>query len=101
MAPVPREPPLEGEALAEVEAPYLLVGDQRFGSTSKQDLAVINDAGAVDDIERLADVMVGDQYADVAALELAHQLADVGDGDWVDARERLVEQHDRGVCGQR
>ena len=47
---------VEREALAEVEAPDLLVGDQRFGRTREQDLAVVDDAGAVDDIERLADV---------------------------------------------
>ena len=85
---------LQREALAEVEAPDLLVGDQRFGSTGEQDLSVVDDAGAVDDVERLADIVVGDEHADVAALQLAHQLADVGDRDRVDPGERLVEQHD-------
>jgi len=79
LAPIPWEPPLQREALAEVQAPDFLVGDQRFGSTLEQDLAVVDDAGAVDDIERLADVMVGDEDADVALLELADELADVGD----------------------
>src|SRR3954453_3783867 len=91
---MPWEPPLEREALAEVEAPDLLVGDQRFGSTLEQDLSVVDDAGAVDDVERLADIMVGNENADVALLELAHQLADIGDRNRVDAGEGLVEEHD-------
>src|SRR5436305_11663097 len=84
---------LQREALAEVEAPDLLVGDQRFGSTLEQHLTVVDDASAVDDVERLADIVVGDQNADVAVLELAHEVADVGDGNRIDSGERLIEQH--------
>src|SRR5438105_6152182 len=98
---MPWEPPLEREALAEVQAPDLLVGDQRFGSTLEQDLTVVNDAGTVDDVERLADIMVGDEDADAAAAQFAHQLADIGDGNRVDASERLVEEHDRRLGSER
>ena len=45
--------------------------------------------------------MIGDQNADSALLELAHELADVGDRDRVDSREGLIEQHDRWYRGQR
>src|SRR5207248_8744847 len=94
------EPPLQSEALAEVEAPDLLVGDQRFGSTLEQHLTVVDNACSVDDDERLTDVMVGDQNANVAVLELAHEVAEVGDGNRIDSGERLVEQHDRRLGGQ-
>src|SRR5256885_7668873 len=98
---MPWEPPLEREALAEVEAPDLLVGDQRFGSTLEQDLAVVDDAGAVDDVERFADIMVGNENANAAAAQFTHQLADIGYGNRVDAGERLIEEHDRRLGGER
>ena len=61
----------------------------------------MQDVGAVDDIERFAHVVVGDQHADATVLEMRHQIADVGHGDRVDARQRLVEQHETRLRGQR
>ena len=52
----------------------------------------MQDVGAVDDVERLAHIVVGDQHADAAMLQVRDEVADVGDGDRVDAGERLVEQ---------
>src|SRR5436190_746477 len=89
------------EALAEVEAADILVGDERLGASGEEDLATVDDAGAVDDVESLADIVIGDQHADVAGLELDDEVADVGDRDRVDAGERLVEKHDRGIGGKR
>src|SRR5689334_24611548 len=45
--------------------------------------------------------MVGDEDADVALLQLLHEIADVGDGNGIDAGEWLVEKHDRRLGGQR
>ena len=45
--------------------------------------------------------MVGDQHAEAARLEGAHEIADIADRQRVDARERFVEQHDRGLRRQR
>ena len=45
--------------------------------------------------------MIGDQHADAALLQLADQVANVRNRQRIDARERLVEQHDRRVGGQR
>ena len=38
----------------------------------KQHLPAINDAGAVDDVERLADIMVGNQDADAARFRFSN-----------------------------
>src|SRR5947209_9861767 len=98
---MPWEPPLEREALAEVKAPDLLVGDQRFGSTLEEHLTIVDDAGTIDDVERLADIVVGDQHADAAAPQLTDELADVGDRNRIDPGERLIEEHDRRFGGER
>ena len=45
--------------------------------------------------------MIGDQDADVALLQLHHQVADIGDGEGVDSGKRFVEEHDLGLRGQR
>src|SRR5205085_3694889 len=89
------------ETLAQIEAADILVGDEGLGAAGEQDLAAIDDAGAVDDVERLADIVIGDQDADVAILEIPDQVANVLDRNRVDAGEGLVEQHDRGIGGER
>ena len=53
---------------------------------------VVHDVGAIGDAQRFADVVVGDEHADAALLQVKDDLLDVGDRDRVDAGERLVEQ---------
>src|SRR3954468_20558480 len=67
----PRPMMLELETLAEIEAAYVGVADQRLGAAGEEHLAAVDDAGAIDDVQRLADIMVGDEHADVALLQLA------------------------------
>src|SRR5690606_19304975 len=95
------ELPSESKSFAKVKPADVFVGYQRLGTTGKQDLAAVDDAGAIDDIERLAHVMIRDQHADAASLQVLHQLADVADRERVDAGEGLVEQHDRRIGGER
>ncbi len=52
----------------------------------------MDDRGAVDDVERLADIVIGDEHADAAIFQMRDEGADVADRDGVDAREGLVEQ---------
>ena len=92
---------LEREALAEIEPPHIGVRHQFGGRAGEQHAAVIDDVGAIDDIERLAHIVIGDQHADTAILQLPDQVANVRDRDRVDPRERLVEQHDRRIGSQR
>ena len=50
---------------------------------------------------RLAHVVVGDQHADAAILEMAHQLADLVHRDRIDAGQRLVQQDEMRPRRQR
>src|SRR3546814_8988213 len=45
--------------------------------------------------------MVRDEDADIALLQFGDEVADVGDRDGIDAREGLVEGHDRWIGGER
>src|SRR6266478_1004010 len=53
-----------------------------------------HDVGAIHDVERLLDVVVGDQDADAAVAEPGDDRLDVVNGDGVNAGERLVEQQE-------
>src|SRR3546814_9906121 len=50
----------------------------------------------LDDLQGLAHVVVRDQHADAAVLQVGNQVADVAYGDRVVARQRLVEQDETG-----
>ncbi len=65
-----------------------------------QDHAVMDDVGAIDDFQRGADVMIGDQHADAAVAQMHHQIADIAERDRVDAGERLVEQDEMRLRGE-
>src|SRR5438445_4832755 len=83
---------LEGELLAEVDfSGYRIAGDLA-GRARHENLALVQDVGAIGDRERLTHVVVGDQDADAPVAQAPDDLLDVADGDGVDARERLVEQ---------
>src|SRR2546428_843388 len=83
---------LEGELLAEVDfSGYRIAGDLA-ARARHENLALVQDVGAIGDRERLTHVVVGDQDADAPVAQAPDDLLDVADGDGVDARERLVEQ---------
>ena len=58
----------------------------------------MHDIGAVHDAERLAHIVIGNENADAAVLEMLDEIADVVDGEGIDRRERLVEQNEGGPC---
>ena len=65
------------EALAEIKAAHVGIGDQSLRAARKQDLGIVDDAGAVHDIVRLGHIVIGDEDADVALLQFADELASV------------------------
>jgi hypothetical protein len=91
----------EAEILAEIDAAHALVGDDLARAPLRQHAAGMDDVGAVDEAERLAHVVVGDQHADAAAGQVLHEVLDVAHRDRVDAGEGLVEQHEGGLARQR
>ncbi len=60
----------------------------------------MDDRGAIDDFQRFSDIVVGDQDADAATLEIVDDLADIGDGQGIDAGEGFIEQHEGRLAGQ-
>src|SRR5690606_35576529 len=91
---------LQAEICTQVDVTYLLVGEDGIGIALGDDVAGADDVGGVADIQRLAYVVVGDQHADAALLEVADDVLDVVDGNRVDACERLVQQDKGRVGGQ-
>ena len=61
----------------------------------------MKDVGAIDDVQSVADIVVGDQHAEAAILEVADQLADLADVDRVDPGQGLVEQDEARLRGER
>ena len=91
---------LENEVGAEVFLSDDGVGGEFLGHTLKEYSSFEEEVGTVGDIERLVDVMVGDEDADVAVFELPDDVLDVFHGDGVDAGEGLVEHDELGLDGQ-
>src|SRR3546814_16887913 len=88
---------LEAKPFAQVNAADVLVGDDFVWGAFHQHYPVVDDVGAVDDLQGLAHVVVGDQHADTAVLQVGHQVADVADCDRIDASQGLVEKEEAGV----
>ena len=75
--------------------------DDRGGWAFGQYVSAMNDVRAVDQTERLSHVVVGDQDADAATLEMPHEILDIADSDRVDAGKGFVEQYERRFSRQR
>ena len=89
--------PLQDEVGAEVFGADLVVGGEGLRGAGLKDRAFVEEIGAVDDGEGLADIVVGDDYAYVLVLQLGDDVLDVLDGNRVDSGERLVKQDELGV----
>src|SRR4051812_40453268 len=61
---------LETEPFAEIDPAHALMRDDVARRTLHQHLPVMQDIGPVDDLQRLAHVVVGDQHADAAVLQV-------------------------------
>src|SRR6476661_6742252 len=88
------------EVFAQVHAAHGVVAGQVFGGAGFEQLAFEEQISAVHDAESGLHVVVGDEHADVAVLELGHNALYFLGGNGVDASEGLVEQHKLGVDGQ-
>ena len=91
----------KAEPLAKVDPPHVLVLNDRGRLAAGQHVPLADDAGAVADTQRLAHIVIGDEYADAAVAQEGDDGLDVDDGDRVDAGEGLVEQHEARLGGQR
>src|SRR5688572_20166182 len=80
------------EFFSQVNPSRLGIGEQLAGIALPKDASFIHDISAVDDFQRLADVVIRDQDSDAPGFELADDGLEVGDGQRVDADKRLIEQ---------
>src|ERR1700722_15299111 len=59
---------LQAEFLAEIDAAHILMRYHRLRLALHQNLAVVENIGPIDDLQRFPHVMVGDQHAEAAML---------------------------------
>src|ERR1700741_3541370 len=78
-------PNSQREFLAQIHAAHVSVADDLRRRALLHPLALVQDVGAVDDLERVAHIVVGDEHADAAALQMLDEVADLADRDRVDA----------------
>ena len=95
-----RESHPKRKLLTEIETAHIRVGDDLVGRAFGEHFAGGDDIGAVDQTQRFAHVVVGDQHADAALGQVPDQLLDVSDGNRIDAGKGFVEQHEGGPAGQ-
>src|SRR5262245_4576839 len=84
----------QAERLAQVHLTDLGVGKDFFRSSRRYDLPLVDYISAITDPECFTDLVVGDEHPDPATRELADDALDVENGERIDAREGLVEQHE-------
>jgi len=60
-----------------------------------------HDVGPIGQGQRIPGVVIRDQDADALLPQAQDDLLDVADMDGIDARQRLIEQHEGRVAGQR
>src|SRR5262245_60100008 len=78
--------------MAQIDAADILVCCEKRRSSAAEYHSVVHDVCPVRNAQRFTDVVISDQHADAALLQMKNDLLNIADGDWVDARERLVEQ---------
>src|SRR5205085_4198105 len=62
--------PLQREPFAEINPAHVTVADDFGGGAFLQHLSFMDDVGAVDDLQRIAHIVVGDEHADAAILQM-------------------------------
>ena len=90
----------EDEVAAEVFLAHVGVVGELAGCALLENGAFVEEVGVVSDAECFADVVVGDEDADVALFEFDDDVLDVLYGDGVDAGERFVEEEEEWVVGE-
>jgi len=91
---------LEDEAGTEVLGADVFVSGEFFRGPFLKDGTLVEEVGAVRDGEGFTHVVVGDDDADVAVLELGDDVLDVLHGDGIDTREGFVQEDELRVHGE-
>src|SRR5579859_5061175 len=92
---------LQPEMLAQINFSYTFIINDFLRLARRQHGTVIDNVSTVANSQRFPDVVVGDQNADLALAQKPDDLLDVQDRDWVDPGERLIEQDEARLGGER
>src|SRR5688572_30655845 len=85
---------VQTEVGPQINPPHVLVRGQLIWCAAAEDRTVVDDVCAVGDPKRLAHIVIGDEHADSALLQVKDDLLNIGDSNRIDAGERFVEQHE-------
>ena len=72
--------PLQCEVTAEIKFFGNVAVGNFVGGTFKQNFALVQDIGAVDNVQGLADVVVGYQNTHAALAQVSNNFLNIGDG---------------------
>ena len=82
---------LEAEILTKIDFPNLGVIKNALGIAVSDNLALTNNVGALSDVERFPDVVIGDQHTDAALFEMRNDRLDIRYGDRINPGKWLIE----------
>src|SRR5690606_27335904 len=91
---------LQAEGFPEIDPAHVWIGEEHVRSPLREHTPFVEDIRPVANAQGLAHVVVGDQHADAAVLEVLDDALDLADRDRVDAGEGLVEQDQPRLGGQ-
>src|SRR5260221_5420433 len=83
---------VQSELSPQVDRTHLIVSRQAGWRAALEDHSSVDDIRPIGDAQRLADVVIRDQYPDAALLQMKNDLLNVADGDRIDASKRLVKE---------
>src|SRR5690606_17016124 len=92
---------LEPEILTQIDSSHVLIIQNCPGLARRQHPPLAQNVRAVADFQRFPHVVVGDEHADAALLQMADQALDLDDGNGIDAGERFVEQDETRPARER
>src|SRR6201984_2050656 len=91
----------QGKTLPQINPAYLRVTSQFLWRTRTENPSLVDDVGPIRHRQSFADVMIGDQDPDPASPKIGDDFLQIQNGDWIDARKRLVQQNKRRVDAER
>ncbi len=75
----------EAEILAEVKAAHIRAGDDLMRLAFHQNLAGMDEVGAVDERKRFANVMIGDENTNTSAFQMTDEVTNVTYGNGINS----------------
>lgn len=88
------------KAIAQIDAPHILVIDDLLRGPAHQDRAVMQNVSMIDNFQGFANVVICDQDSKATVAQLCDERANLSDCNWIDTGKRLVQQKVLRVGGQ-